>query len=1011
MLGGAKQRALLAVLLLHRGEVVPRDRLIDELWGERPPASAVKSVQVYVSNLRKALGEGVLLTRGNGYLLEAAPGQVDLDQVEALVREGREALEGGDPRRGSDRLREALALWPSGSLAEFTYEPFAQGEVARLEQERLGALEDRIEADLALGRHAALIGELEALVREHPFRERFHAQLMLALYRSGRQADALKQYKQTRRMLVEELGIEPGPELQELERAILTQDPALGGDRRRVRAPVPRRLGRLLAIAGVLLLAASTAATVELLRGRGESAALQSASSDSVALISPASGDLMASFPVGGNPTSVAVTRGAVWALNSDDQTVTRIDLVSHAQRTYGTGGIPVDLTVGDGSLWVVNASSTRAPTVFAGAPTPFPEPGSVSRLDPVSVLTRATIPLPREPASAPPSSYQIAVGPQGVWVIDADGSVSRIDPTSNRVVQTVRDLNASAVASGPVGTWAIQNTATGQVAQLAAGSQRVVRHVKLGAVQLLTSLSSIAVGAGAVWITDPQSGLLWRIDPGPVPVQRTIALAPGASDVAYGAGAIWVTNGLTGTLSRIDPRTNRVTETIPIGNTPGRVIAGNAAVWIAVAGTNGVSLAAASQKNTAIDALPASICGPVLSAGASPPQKLIVSDLPLHGGPGIPSLQMSAAITYILREHGFRAGRFRLGYQACDDSTSQTGVTDPRKCASNANAWVQHPLVIGVIGPFSSGCAPPEISITNRHGPLAILSPTNSFVGLTHRDPLAPPGFLSQLYPSGTRNYARIYPADDIEAAAMAQFARRRKLTRIYVLYDAAGTYGQDTATYFQTAAHRLGLHLAGTSTWNGPPRNYARLAARIATSRARAVYLGASGPGSDTGGVIRALRQRLGPNVKLLTNESVLPIDLLFRYAGSAARGVYIATAQVPNGPLPPAGRQLLTRLTATQHGAAINPAALYAAQATDVMLDAIAHSDGSRPSVTRALLATCVHNGILGDFCFNANGDPTTTPVTILQTKRPGNTQALDPSGTRVIKTINTAQSSIR
>ena len=469
VLGGPKQRAVLAVLVLHRGEVVATDRLIDELWGEHPPASAAKTVQTYVSNLRKRLGDGVLVTRGRGYSLEAERGRLDLDRFEALVAEGRAALGEGDAQRASDRLREALALWRGPALADFPYEPFAQGEIARLEEERLAAVEDRIDAELALGRHAALIGELEVLVREHPLRERVQAQLMLALYRSGRQADALERYRQARRMLIDELGIEPGPALQDLERAILTQDPELGGARR----PVPpaassRRVGQLLALAGVLLLAAAVAATLKLLGGNRGSAALASASADSVALISPASAHPQASFPVGGNPSSLAVTAGAVWALNSDDQTVTRIDLASHLERTYGTGGIPVDLAAGDGSVWVVNAASTRAPTAFPGAPTPFPEPTSVSRLDPASALTLASIPLPRAPASAPPGSYQITVGPRGVWVIDADGSVSRIDPGGNRVVQTVSDVNVSAIASGPEGTWAVENNAaTGSIAQL----------------------------------------------------------------------------------------------------------------------------------------------------------------------------------------------------------------------------------------------------------------------------------------------------------------------------------------------------------------------------------------------------------------------------------------------------------------------------------------------------------------------------------------------------------------
>jgi hypothetical protein len=231
----------------------------------------------------------------------------------------------------------------------------------------------------------------------------------------------------------------------------------------------------------VLLLAAAGAATLKLLGGTRGTAALASASSDSVALISPASGHVQASFPVGGNPSSLAVSGGAVWALNADDQTVTRIDLSSHVERPIGTDGIPVDLAAGDGSVWVVNAAGTSAPTAFPGAaPTPFPEPTSVARLDPASALPLLpSIPLPRTVASSPPGSYQIAVGPHGVWVIDADGSVSRIDPASNRVMQTVHGVNVSAIASGAEGTWAIeQNTSTGSIVQLSA-ERRVVRRVQ----------------------------------------------------------------------------------------------------------------------------------------------------------------------------------------------------------------------------------------------------------------------------------------------------------------------------------------------------------------------------------------------------------------------------------------------------------------------------------------------------------------------------------------------------
>ena len=218
---------MLAILILRRGDLVSGERLVDELWGERAPATAAKTLQGYVSRLRKVVGEEVLKTRGRGYVLSLAAEQLDLDVFERLAGEGRDALLAGDAALAAERLRGALALWRGPPLAEFTYEPFAQAEIARLEEVRLTTLEDRIEAELGLGRHGQLVAELEALVREHPLRERVRAQLMLSLYRAGRQADALECYRLGRSALVNELGIEPGRALQELESAILRQDTVL----------------------------------------------------------------------------------------------------------------------------------------------------------------------------------------------------------------------------------------------------------------------------------------------------------------------------------------------------------------------------------------------------------------------------------------------------------------------------------------------------------------------------------------------------------------------------------------------------------------------------------------------------------------------------------------------------------------------------------------------------------------------------------------------------------------
>ena len=226
-LGGPKPRALLAVLLLHPNEVVPADRLIDELWGEDSPEDAAAALRVNVSRLRKALPQDVLTTRSPGYVVRVEPDELDLHRFERLVDEGRSLLARGLAADASERLRDALSLWRGSALADFAYESFAQTAIARLEEIRLAALELRIDADLALGRHDELVGELEALVAEHPLRERLRRYLMTALYRSGRQAEALDAYQDARRALVDELGVDPSPALQELEQAILRQDPSL----------------------------------------------------------------------------------------------------------------------------------------------------------------------------------------------------------------------------------------------------------------------------------------------------------------------------------------------------------------------------------------------------------------------------------------------------------------------------------------------------------------------------------------------------------------------------------------------------------------------------------------------------------------------------------------------------------------------------------------------------------------------------------------------------------------
>ena len=227
-LGGPRQRATLAILLLNANRVVSVDRLADDLYRGEPPVTAVTQVQRQVSELRKVLGSTAIETRAPGYVLHVSPDQLDLGRFERLAEDGGLALDRGEAERAAGMLRDALALWRGSPLADLAYEPFAQTSIARLDEIRLATVEQRIDADLQLGRHAALVAELEMLVAEDPAREGFRAQLMLALYRSGRQPEALEVYRQGREELVSRFGIEPAPALRDLEQAILRQDPTLG---------------------------------------------------------------------------------------------------------------------------------------------------------------------------------------------------------------------------------------------------------------------------------------------------------------------------------------------------------------------------------------------------------------------------------------------------------------------------------------------------------------------------------------------------------------------------------------------------------------------------------------------------------------------------------------------------------------------------------------------------------------------------------------------------------------
>jgi YVTN family beta-propeller protein len=538
--GAARQRALLTVLLLRANAVVSTDHLIEAVWDERPPETAPKVLQVYVSQLRKVLGRDRIVTQAPGYLIRVEPGELDAERFQALIREGKAA--------------EALGLWRGQPLADFAYESFAQPEIGRLEELRASALEERIEADLARGRHGAVVSELEGLVRDYPLRERFSRQLMLALYRSGRQAEALDVYQRARRTSVEQLGIEPSPALRELERKILNQDESLGPppvEPRPVRPGLPR-----IAYVGTAIVVVALAA-VAVLASRNSSAGLDALPEDSVGVIDPRTNDIVAAIPVGVRPGPIAAGQGSVWVGNLGDRTLTRI----HAVDRSVAATIPLDnrtptgLAVGDGVVWVAHGLS-----------------GELSRVDSQFGRVLQTISLAgRSPTGS------VALGDGYVWVAYGDSTLARIRPTSvRRAGSTLAGAIPSALVV--VGRWLwVVNSGDANVQRFdsATFTEGPIRPVTVG-----RRPAAIAYGEGALWVANRGDDRVTRIDPS-TGSGISIEVGDEPTGIAVGSGAVWVTNYGDGTVSRIDPAKNEVVRTIRIGSSPTGIVVTGGSVWV----------------------------------------------------------------------------------------------------------------------------------------------------------------------------------------------------------------------------------------------------------------------------------------------------------------------------------------------------------------------------------------------------------------------------------------------
>ena len=623
-LGTLKERVVLAVLLLHANEVVSRERLMDDLWGASPPPTAKKAVSVYVSKLRKTLarnGEDPIAPAAGGYRITVEPDRLDAARAQRFVTDAGERTAAGDLDAAAQLFRDVLALWRGSTLAGLTLESQGRDEVARLDELRLTALMDRIDCDLAQGRHERVVGELQVLVGEHPLRERLRAQQMLALYRADRQAEALDAYAEARRTLVDDLGIDPSEALQRIQQAILRHDPALatpegtaavnglaptaaplapttatdvgvgeGRSRRRFR---PRRWQ--LAVAGLVVLTASAAAATTL--STSSARATPHVVPNSLVRLDPRSGKPTLVVPVGVEPGPIAFTPTAIWTVNHGDRTVSRYDLRTHGVQTRG--GFPHQPydVVADmaGNVWV----SSKTPIVTrlaAGVGGTSAGPLYPSKTATISVRG--------------PGVGHEALGAGYVWAIVGpltypapglphreDDRLSLIDMQSDRVATSMRlRRSTTSIAFGYGSAWIGAYDAGGSwLAIISAGSTkpewiRLVRGESCGPPYDPGPYGAplVATGAGGVWVlTCGQSNQqqLIKVDPETHRiVKRTyVSNLDPASFLAVGAGSVWLAGG---SVSEVDPVTDRIVRTIPVGGrtkTPCGIAATQGAVWVAI--------------------------------------------------------------------------------------------------------------------------------------------------------------------------------------------------------------------------------------------------------------------------------------------------------------------------------------------------------------------------------------------------------------------------------------------
>lgn len=553
-IGKGRERALLALLVVS-GRPVPPDEIVAALWRGRPPSTAAEMVRNAVARLRARLGQGVIETTAAGYRLVAGEGEIDARCFERLAASGGEALRQGDAARAAEALRRALALWRGRPAPELDDDGSSAPLLRALEELRLRVEEDRLDAELVLGRAPALVHELEALHQQHPYRERLLGQLMHALYLSGRQKDALDRYAAGRRRLVDEVGLEPGPALQELQHRILQHDlglrPAVPDVSPALPSPTGRRIlthGGLAAVAAVVVVVAAAFAAAW-----PRHAAPAIPTRGVVALGNDGRADIAARVWV---PQSlVAVDGDHVWLASQVAHTV--VEMKAGDVSPVRFARIPnsaFSLVAAGGSAWVGDG--------FAG---------TVSRIGPTGHTGTF------RPSAGARGRLPLAVSGGRVWVASQDGSLTDVDAATGRPIRTFRDVGyAEAIAADTRDVWVAAATAD-VVERFDVPSGRVVQRIPVGG-----RATALAISAGAVWALTPAESSVWRIDPHRGSVVESVSVPADSSALAATDGQVWVAAG-GGLLTSISTSNNSVDQTRSLGRSIDALAGAGDRLWVTV--------------------------------------------------------------------------------------------------------------------------------------------------------------------------------------------------------------------------------------------------------------------------------------------------------------------------------------------------------------------------------------------------------------------------------------------